>query len=53
MIYQPSINQDLDNPSSSFNNIKEHEQDLGRTLHLSLDLDLDLDLKIRDKRDEI
>ena len=51
MIYQPSINQDLDNPSSSFNNIKEHEQDLGRTPHLSLDLDLDL--KIKDKRDEI
>ena len=51
MIYQPSINQDLNNPNSSFNNIKEHEQDLGRTPHLILDLDLDV--KTRDKRDEI
>ncbi|KAG5373639.1 hypothetical protein IGI04_043043 [Brassica rapa subsp. trilocularis] len=37
---------DLLNPRSTFNNIEEHERDLGRTPHLSLDLDLDL--KIRD-----
>ncbi|KAG5412043.1 hypothetical protein IGI04_008362 [Brassica rapa subsp. trilocularis] len=34
--------------ASTFNNIKEHERDLGRTPHLSLDLDLDLRIEIAD-----
>ena len=51
MVYQPNNNQDLLNPRSTFNNIKEHERDLGRTPHLSLDLDLDL--RIESKRNGI
>lgn len=51
MDYQPNINQDLLNPRSTFNNIEEHERDLGRTPHLSLDPDLDL--RIEGKRNGI
>jgi len=51
MIYHPNNKQDLINPSNPFNNIKEHERDLGRTPHLSLDLDLDL--RIEGKRNGI
>ncbi|KAG5408736.1 hypothetical protein IGI04_005055 [Brassica rapa subsp. trilocularis] len=29
MVYQPNNNQDLLNPRSTFNNIEEHERDLG------------------------
>jgi len=49
MIYHPNNKHDLINPSNPFNNIKEHERDLGRTPHLSLDLDL----RIRSKRNGI
>ncbi|WZY87170.1 hypothetical protein YC2023_033554 [Brassica napus] len=53
MIYQPNNKQDLLNPRSTFNNIEEHERDLGRTPHLSLDLDLDLEWEAREVRVEI
>ena len=51
MVYQPNNNQDLLNSRSTFNNIEEHERDLGRTPHLSLDRDLDLRLGGKRKRD--
>ena len=53
MIYQPSNKQDLLNPRSTFNNIEEHERDLGRTPHLSLDLDLYLRMGVRETGSEI
>ncbi|KAG5403924.1 hypothetical protein IGI04_010043 [Brassica rapa subsp. trilocularis] len=52
MIYQPNNKHDLLNPRSTFNNIEEHERDLGRTPHLSLDLVLDLRCEAREVRVE-